>query len=189
MDLKDSQIEQMKLILDLCGGTGSWSNPYKEAGYDVRNIDLPQDVRLLEKFNLVDDECVYGILAAPPCRCFTNSGNSMKKSITETIDALSVVDACLRAVMIYKPRFWALENPPGKLTGYLGKPTYIFQPWWFEGNQSKMTCLWGIFKLPQKKFTHKPEITKSTGCIGRHGDVRRAITPKGFAQAFFEANR
>lgn len=24
-----------KIILDLCGGTGSWSRPYKEAGYDV----------------------------------------------------------------------------------------------------------------------------------------------------------
>lgn len=22
-----------KIILDLCGGTGSWSKPYKEAGY------------------------------------------------------------------------------------------------------------------------------------------------------------
>lgn len=30
-----------KLILDLCGGTGSWSKPYKEAGYDVRVITLP----------------------------------------------------------------------------------------------------------------------------------------------------
>lgn len=31
-----------KIILDLCGGTGSWSKPYKEAGYDVRNITLPE---------------------------------------------------------------------------------------------------------------------------------------------------
>ena len=35
-----------KIILDLCGGTGSWSKPYKEAGYDVRIITLPEyDVR------------------------------------------------------------------------------------------------------------------------------------------------
>lgn len=27
------------IILDLCGGTGSWSKPYAEAGYDVRIID------------------------------------------------------------------------------------------------------------------------------------------------------
>jgi hypothetical protein len=30
-----------KIILDLCGGTGAWSRPYAEAGYDVRNITLP----------------------------------------------------------------------------------------------------------------------------------------------------
>lgn len=35
-----------KIILDLCGETGSWSKPYKEAGYDVRVITLPEyDVR------------------------------------------------------------------------------------------------------------------------------------------------
>ena len=30
-----------KIILDLCGGTGAWSEPYREAGYDVRVITLP----------------------------------------------------------------------------------------------------------------------------------------------------
>ncbi len=30
------------IILDLCGGTGSWSKPYKDAGYDVRVITLPE---------------------------------------------------------------------------------------------------------------------------------------------------
>ena len=30
-----------KIILDLCGGTGSWSKAYKDAGYDVRLITLP----------------------------------------------------------------------------------------------------------------------------------------------------
>ena len=36
-----------KIILDICGGTGAWSKPYKEAGYDVRVITLPEfDVRL-----------------------------------------------------------------------------------------------------------------------------------------------
>ena len=31
-----------KIILDLCGGTGAWSRPYREAGYDVRVITLPE---------------------------------------------------------------------------------------------------------------------------------------------------
>lgn len=50
-----------KIILDLCGGSGSWSKPYKEAGYDVRLITLPEyDVLTYEP-----PENVYGILAAP----------------------------------------------------------------------------------------------------------------------------
>lgn len=31
-----------KIIIDLCGGTGSWSAPYKANGYDVRVITLPE---------------------------------------------------------------------------------------------------------------------------------------------------
>lgn len=58
-----------KIILDLCGGTGAWSRPYKEAGYDVRIITLPQDVRLIEFI-----ANAYGILAAPPCTDLASSG-------------------------------------------------------------------------------------------------------------------
>lgn len=42
------------VILDLCGGTGVWSQPYVDAKYDVRIIDPErngQDVRLIEKLN------------------------------------------------------------------------------------------------------------------------------------------
>lgn len=35
-----------KIILDLCGGSGAWSMPYAEAGYEVRVVSLPEnDVR------------------------------------------------------------------------------------------------------------------------------------------------
>jgi len=39
----------MKRILDLCGGSGSWSKPYKDAGYNVINVTIPEyDVRTYE---------------------------------------------------------------------------------------------------------------------------------------------
>lgn len=53
---------QHKIILDLCGGTGSWSKPYKDAGYDVRVITLPDNDVLAYR----PPKDVYGILAAPP---------------------------------------------------------------------------------------------------------------------------
>ena len=54
--------ESEKIILDLCGGTGSWSRFYKEAGYDVRVITLPK----YDVLTYQPPENVYGILAAPP---------------------------------------------------------------------------------------------------------------------------
>ncbi len=48
-----------KIILDLCGGTGSWSKPYRDAGYDVRVITLPRynlfDTVERERFNSITE--------------------------------------------------------------------------------------------------------------------------------------
>lgn len=60
-----------KIILDLCGGTGSWSKYYKENGYDVRVITLPD----YDVLNYEPPENVYGILAAPPCTMFSIARN------------------------------------------------------------------------------------------------------------------
>jgi hypothetical protein len=40
-----------KIILDLCGGTGAWSKPYRDAGYDVRAITPPGFARAFFKAN------------------------------------------------------------------------------------------------------------------------------------------
>ncbi len=60
-----------KIILDLCGGTGAWSKPYKDAGYDVRVINTPEyDVTLWYTYpdlvNTIKSGKVYGVFAAPP---------------------------------------------------------------------------------------------------------------------------
>ena len=79
-----------RIILDLCGGSGSWSRPYEEAGYDVRILTLPMyDVTRIEKATLwgkpaliitneltaereiIPTSDVWGILAAPPCTEFS----------------------------------------------------------------------------------------------------------------------
>src|SRR3990167_924994 len=101
-----------KIILDLCGGTGAWSKPYKDEGYDVRVITLPeQDVRTYEP-----PKNVYGILAAPPCTMFCRMRMCQgRPTDKQFIEALATVDACLRIILITKPKFWALENPQGYL--------------------------------------------------------------------------
>lgn len=133
---------EQKIILDLCGGTGSWSKPYREAGYKVQVIDLERgdDVRLY-----IPPRRVYGILAAPPCTHFSASGARWwaEKGNLALAEGLSVVDACLRIIYQAKPKFWALENPVGRLTHYLGKPKLIFNPCDYGDPYTKKTCLWG----------------------------------------------
>lgn len=176
----------MKIIFDLCSGSGSWSEPYAKAGYDVQRITLPMhDVRLLKVVEDVKKANVHGILAAPPCTCFCRSGARWERSEAEMIDALSVVDACLRLIIVCKPQWWCLENPIGMLVRYLGKPKMYFQPWEYGDPYTKRTCLWGDFKFPARKPV-KP--TEGSKIYKMPHSEKRSITPKGFARAFFKAN-
>lgn len=188
-----------KIILDLCGGTGSWSKPYKEAGYDVRVITFPQDVRLI-KFREIPRHPV-GILAAPPCTHFAGSGARWweQKGNTALIEGLSVVDACLRIISFANPRWWALENPIGRLKDYLGDPEMYFNPCDYGDPYTKKTALWGHFHKPFKNPVEPtlgttpilmPEKNgKKIGWNTPEAKEIRSITPQGFAKAFYESNK
>lgn len=189
-----------KIILDLCGGTGSWSKPYKEAGYDVRLITLPDhDVRMY-----LPPGNVYGILAAPPCTMFSIA---RQNAITprDLRKGMGIVRACMNIIWecrydpVYKKdgalKFWALENPFGILRQFLGKPTVTFEPYEYGDNWTKKTDIWGYFKEPKKKriigFEEvTPFIDKDLPDVeGLDRSGKRAITPPGFAKAFFKANK
>jgi hypothetical protein len=176
----------MRLILDLCGGTGSWSQPYADAGYQVHIIDLPDDVRLLERPR-VD---VYGILAAPPCTVFASSGARWPRTVNEMREGLSVVDACLRLIAVCEPRWWALENPIGRLVRYLGEPALYFDPCDYGDAWTKRTCIWGRFAKPRKRPVPAKEFWgwRMLGGKSERTKRLRSMTPPGFARAFFEAN-
>lgn len=201
-----------KIILDLCGGTGSWAKPYREAGYDVRLVTTPEtDVR-----GYSPPENVYGILAAPPCTQFSFARTKAKK-LRDFYEAMTIVRACLEIVWKaqYKPisntakytslKFWALENPyHGLLKNFIGKPVFTFDPYEFGDGYKKRTALWGNFNEPKKhkKFdiprsnwaSKKFDRLKSSEIHGEYfgqydRQTRRAITPEGFARAFFTANQ
>lgn len=182
-----------RVILDLCAGTGAWSEPYLEAGYDVRRVDLPMDVRLMPVDRGV---MVHGILAAPPCTMFARVGARWIRTPEEIRDALSIVDACLRAVFVYRPVWWALENPIGKLARYLGPPAYKCDPCDFGDPWTKRIWVWGDFKAPMKCLVtlpvypaHRPPRSRDrTSMLSGTARRERARTPAGFARAFFEAN-
>jgi hypothetical protein len=170
------------VILSLCDFTGNWVQPYRESGsYDVIQVDLKlgEDLRLL-KF----PGKVQGLLAAPPCTVFSLAGNATKRDCASMLEGLSVVDACLRLVAVCSPTWWALENPRGKLSHYLGKPQWTFQPYEYGAAHSKFTCLWGKFNPPQ----YSPVAPTFSLNAKVRNPALRAETPIEFATAFFEAN-
>ena len=194
-----------KIILDLCGGTGAWSKPYKNNGYDIRLITFPEnDVK-----NYIPPLNVYGILAAPPCTQFSFARTNAKLK-RDLFEGMEIVKACLRIIWqcqyYYKNqyqkksplKFWALENPNGWLKFFLGKPVFEFNPYDFGDNYKKKTHLWGWFNEPKKnpikcnmpkfdKMKSKDIHSEKFGELSRKD--RRAITPPGFAKAFYEANK
>jgi hypothetical protein len=190
----------MRTILSLCDLTGNWSRPYAEAGYTVHRIDLQdgEDVRMLRHLG----EPIHGILAAPPCTHFARSGawKWSEKGEPAILEGLSVVDACLRAVAIYRPEWWCLENPIGRLQDYLGPPAWKFDPYQFGDPWSKRTWLWGHFTPPTPLFSAQARKAVAVELSGRPGGRdrttlfsssnrrARSATPEGFARAFFEAN-
>lgn len=198
-----------KIILDLCGGTGNWSKPYKEAGYDVRIITHPE-------FDLFtwDDywhyiEKVHGILAAPTCTHFSLARTTAKTPRNLT-GGYRLVKRCLEIVEHCRIhgnlKFWALENPVGYLRQLLGKPPLTFNPSDYGANYTKKTDLWGYYNFPRKSKRVLTEEEVARCSINnrelpklpedyilpdnfRPQQARRSMTDEYFATAFYKANK
>ena len=223
-----------KIVLDLCGGSGTWGKPYADAGYRVLNITLPDwdilDVGFEAKHLVfrrqprggkplrIRMKDVVGVLAAPPCTKFSKANTRLPRAKKDFAEGMETVEACLKIVWALQMKgaplaFWALENPQGYLSRFLGKSVLQFQHWQYGETRlayaTKRTEIWGYFKLPAKT-THErtvPHIKKFTDRRTQatlFGDdltsrvrnkqwegmtaANRALTCPGFAAAFFKAN-
>lgn len=189
----DKFINKEKTILSLYSGTGAWEKPYVEAGYNVISITLPgNDVR-----TYTPPDNVYGILAAPPCTMFSLA-RTTAKTPRDFREGMELVIACLNIIWEcrYKNKltFWALENPRGYLRQFLGNPYFSYKRCWFGDDGGKPTDLWGFFNIPKHNNTIKPikgrDNTESRWYNSVNGNPKkRAITPPGFAQAFYKSNK
>ena len=108
--------------------------------------------------------------------------------------------ACPLLISTHKPKWWCLENPRGYLRRWLGEPDLTIEPWMFKDMYQKKTDLWGMFTEPKRLLSVKPKnLVKFSMLKSRdihpefYGKLsrqeRRAITPQGFAKAFYEANK
>ena len=170
-----------KIIIDLCGGTGSWSKPYADRGgqYEVKVITLPQydvfeielreeDGTIILKNNTTKETeaikaCeVYGILAAPTCTMFSFA-RTTGKTPRDLKGGMELVRKCLEIIWFTRwqenstLKFWALENPQGYLRQFMGKPPLTFDPCDYGDTYTKKTDLWGFYNLPKQ---NKREMTQ-----------------------------
>lgn len=184
------------VILDVGGGSGEWSRPYRLAGYDVRIIDPTVWPFLTAETYVPDETPVQGVLLAPPCTEFAASGARWWDGKDPALlqRAIATVRAFLRIVACVSPAWWALENPVGRLgrcVPELGRYAYSWQPWEFGDAETKRTCMWGNHNRPEPTVTSRPDqVNARVHRMGPSPDRARlrSITPAGFARAFMEAN-
>lgn len=195
----------MKNLLSLFDYSGNWSDPWREHGYQVLQVDLKHGIDVLELTpEDIPFESLDVLLAAPPCTDFASSGAQywkVKDQDGRTEHSMDLVSKVLELVEHYNPRVWCIENPVGRLSTLfpeLGKPWY-FNPCeyagWCDHPQSeaynKKTGLWGVFQIPQKNMVNpvlgNSPIMKLGGNRERTKELR-SITPVGFSRAFCNAN-
>jgi hypothetical protein len=202
-------------VISLCDYSGVWSEPYRKAGYDVVQVDLKMgaDARLYP--SLACDSArfprefadirhssgrVYAVLAAPVCTVFSGAGAKHPRTDAEILEGLALVDACYRIACAVRAPVFALENPVGKLSRWIGEPMLRFQPCDYAGFSdnpqeeayTKRTCLFGWFNPSLPLAPVEPvlgsKMWRDYGGKSERTKEMRSITPQGFARAFYRAN-
>ncbi len=151
---------------------------------------------------------IYGVLAAPPCTMFSIA-RQVAKVPRDLTGGMITVKACLKIIHDIQETghwltFWALENPRGYLRKFMGKPPFTFEHWQFhkESYHCKPTDVWGNYNQPKPIVVTKPTPVHNYDLTWQNPKAPdeykhlkldraaiRAITPVGFAEAFYKANK
>lgn len=190
----------MKRLLALFEKTGIASDPYREAGWEVVQIDIQLGIDILN-WDYKQYPCNYftGIIAFPPCTAYALSGArwwAEKDASGETDYFDLLVRKMLEIIEYFKPglNFWWAENPVGRI--YKRVPEIAkyrlltFDPCEFGDPYTKRTVLYGEFNPFLVRSHVKPTEGSKMHKIGpgpERANIRSA-TPPGFARAIFEAN-
>jgi len=203
----------MKTILSLFDHSGNWSQPYRENGYNVIQVDIEHGDDIMT-YDYKSIGPVYGILAAPPCTHMSASGAvwwPAKDRDGRTADHIRLYVKVFDIIADLSPQFWVLENPSGRLPKFfpkLGRPWY-FHPCDFGDAYTKKTGLWGNFIPPLPLFVGHQAVAPIDNPDPRHHSIDhyminvkkvksvgfearaewRSKTPLGFAYAFYEVNK
>ena len=207
-DPKTRSANSQKVVLSLFDLTGSWSQPWEDAGYQVYRFDIQDDPEVGDVNNFstdffgdwfgdFDGMDIHAILAATPCTDFAVSGArhfAAKDKDGRTVASVKLVHQTLATIEYFKPAVWALENPVGRIERLGGLPPWRLS---FDPNQlgdpyTKKTILWGRFNadlpIAPVEPTEGSKMHKLYGGKSQATKNARSETPEGFAYGFFMAN-
>lgn len=140
-----NQDSKLPAIFSLCDYSGNWPKYFAKNNYPVVLFDLNHGDDIIDRQHEVltcgkfFNYNILGVLASPVCTDFTVSGAQYwkaKDADGRTAESLKLVDSCLEIIEILKPKWFALENPIGrlpKLRPQLGNPSYYFDPCHYAG--------------------------------------------------------
>ena len=180
-------------------------------GQDIMDFDparfMSEYLHSMQKYNIPE----IGLLFAVPCTDYALSGAAWfatKDNDGRTAQSQKLVQKTKEIIDWFEKtgclKFYAIENPMSrihKLNPWMGSPLLKFNPCDFAGydedpeksRYNKKTWLWGNFNIPEKKYIEPlqkefPGHLKLGGKSERTKELR-SITPMGFANAFYEANK
>ena len=146
-------------VIDLFSGLGGFSQAFVNRGHIVKRYDFNEDFKdiphtiIKDVFDMTskDLETVDIVLASIDCTHFTHANSNPDK---EGLDlSVRLAKHTLNIIHEANPRFWIIENPPGRIKKVLGPPVYK-TAWGYWGTPYfKPTWLWG--KLPFIKWPRK----------------------------------
>ena len=107
--------------------------------------------------------------------------------------AIALVNKTMQTLEYFRPKFWTLENPEGRIEQAANLPgpwRTGFQPSNFGDPYTKRTLLWGNFDDNLPTANVDPILGSKMHMMPPSADraAKRAETPEGFAYAFFMAN-
>lgn len=200
------------MILSLYDESGNFVKPWLDRGYDCTIVDIKHedevvgrltkvggDIRTLRLLEFNDVEFVA---AFPPCTDLAVSGagwfeSKRRERPNFQVEAMELVYIA-RDIAEYYDVPYFIENPVSVISTLWRKPDYIFHPYEYSGycetdTYKKKTCLWTNDKFVMPKPNFAPDIKIDSRILGYAPSPERAtlrsLTPMGFAEAVFQANR
>lgn len=189
----------------------TWSAPWANAGFLCYCVDIRHPPGEKREGNIIrvgadvrewlpPFAAVAAVFAFPPCTDVAVSGARwfQDKGIGSLIGALQLFEVAVR-IAEWTQAPYMIENPVSTVSSYWRKPDFVFDPCDYGGYlkppgdaYTKRTCLWtgNGFVMPKRRRVTPVEGSRMH-LLGpsKNRGAMRSVTPKGFAQAVFEANQ